>query len=423
VPTLRLGPDLHRLPRLLDRLIPPRRDRGPFRGAPAAGFFTVLDRAAAMAADGVAKRRVLQLLETAGVEVGGSRPHDVVVHDERTYSRFARDGALGVGEAYMDGWWDAPRLDALAHRLVATVGHPRPALPDLMLRLRARLVNRQKPSRAFKVGTHHYDIGNDLYERMLDRRMVYSCGYWKDASSLDAAQEAKLDLVCRKLGLEPGMEVLDIGCGWGSFAAFAAERYGAHVTGITVSREQAALAEQRCAGLPVDVQVRDYRTIAGDPARYDRIVSIGMLEHVGWKNYRRYMQAAHGVLRDGGLMLLHSITVPRSQVATDAWTERYIFPNSMLPSLAQLGKAADGLFLLEDLHGFGADYDPTLLAWNGNVERHWGELAPTYGERFRRMWRYYLLTSAGSFRARALQVWQMVLAKDRGVPGGYVPVR
>jgi cyclopropane-fatty-acyl-phospholipid synthase len=376
-----------------------------------------------VAADGVVKRRALGLLARAGIEVGGSRPHDVAVHDERVYRALALRGALGAGEAYMDGWWDSPRLDEMTHRLMVAAGHPRPALPDLMLRLHARLVNRQKPSRAFKVGRHHYDIGNDLYERMLDRRMVYSCGYWRRADGLDAAQEAKLDLVCRKLGLEPGMRVLDIGCGWGSFAAYAAEKHGAHVTGITVSRAQAELATERCAGLPVDIHVRDYRTIAARPERYDCIVSIGMLEHVGWRNYRGYMQACHSALRDGGLMLLHCITVPRSQVATDAWTERYIFPNSHLPSMAQLGSASDGLFQLEDLHGFGADYDPTLLAWHANVERHWHELAGSYGERFRRMWRYYLLTSAGSFRARVLQVWQMVFAKDRGVPGGYFPVR
>jgi cyclopropane-fatty-acyl-phospholipid synthase len=366
---------------------------------------------------------MLRLLQAAGVEVGGSRPWDVQVHDERLWRRAALGGRLGIGEAYMDGWWDCDRLDELVHRLLVAGLGDRLALswPDLALGLRSRLVNRQRAGRADHVGKRHYDIGNDLFERMLDRRMVYSCGYWRAADGLDAAQEAKLELVCRKLGLEAGMRVLDIGCGWGSFAQYAAEEHGVHVTGLTVSREQATLARRRCAGLDVDVRLQDYRQ-GGGPAGFDRIVSIGMFEHVGRKNYRTFMAAAHRALKPGGLMLLHTIGTGRSAASTDAWTDRYIFPNGMLPSLAQVGAAAEGLFLAEDLHGFGQDYDPTLMAWHRNVEARWGEL-PQYGERFRRMWRYYLLSSAGGFRARTMQLWQFVFARDRGVPGGYTPVR
>ncbi|MEA3203397.1 MAG: cyclopropane-fatty-acyl-phospholipid synthase [Thermoplasmata archaeon] len=377
-----------------------------------------------MAIAGLAKRQVTAMLETAGVEVGGSRPHDIQVHDERTYRRMALEGTLGIGESYMDGWWDCERVDEMAARVLAAApgGKIRPAWPSLVLGAKARLMNLQKPSRAFHVGQRHYDIGNDLYERMLDPRMAYSCGYWRTATDLAAAQEAKLDLVCRKLGLEAGMTLLDIGCGWGSLAAYAAERYGVRVTGLTVSVEQAKLARERCKGLDVDIVVSDYRAWAGRPERFDRVASVGMLEHVGHKNYRSCMEVAHHLLADGGLMLLHTIGTIRSEVSTDPWTHRYIFPNGMVPSLPQLGAACDRLFLLEDLHGFGQDYDPTLLAWHANLAG-WDEMEERYGERFWRMWSYYLLTAAASFRARRLQLWQLVLAKDRGVPGGYIPVR
>jgi len=373
------------------------------------------------------KPQVTAMLEAAGIEVGGGEPWDVHVRDERVYRRMATHGLLGVGEAYMDGWWDCDRLDRMAERMLLAGAYD--ALdrspPAALLRLRSRLWNLDSRRRAHKVGKHHYDIGNDLYERMLDARMVYSCGYWKGldtrgAGGLDAAQEAKLDLVCRKLGLEEGMRVLDIGCGWGSFAKFAAERYGVHVTGLTVSREQRALARAWCRGLDVDVRLQDYRAYRPE-GPFDRVVSIGMFEHVGHKNHRAFMRAAHRCLRPRGLMLLHTIGTPRSEVSTDPWTHKYIFPNGHLPSTAQVGRAADGLFFLEDVHGFGQFYDPTLMAWHANAETAWDDLP--YDERFRRMWRFYLLTAAASFRTRRIQLWQFVYARGQGVPGGYEPVR
>lgn len=372
---------------------------------------------------GVGERRVRGLLASAGVEVDGPRPWDIQVHDRRTYRRVALHGLLGAGESYMDGWWDCERLDDLACRLSENGGSDalERSIPGTLLALKARLRNLDRPRRAFKVAKAHYDIGNDLYERMLDRRMVYSCGYWRDAYGLDAAQEAKLELACRKMHLEPGMRVLDIGCGWGSLAQYAAQEHSVHVTGLTVSKQQATLARQRCKGLDVDIHLQDYRRFTPTEP-YDRIVSIGMFEHVGHKNHRAFMEAAHQLLRPDGLMLLHTIGTPESTVAPDPWTHRYIFPNGHLPSMAQIGRAADGLLYLEDLHGFGQDYDPTLMAWHANIERAWGDLEH-YSERFRRMWRYYLLTSAGAFRARRIQVWQMVFSPDRGVPGGYEAVR
>lgn len=337
-----------------------------------------------------------------------------------------RQGALGLGEAYLDGWWDAEALDVFFHRIldadldIAFEGKL-PFLRDAALNA---LVNLQRKARAYTVGERHYDIGNDLYRAMLDARMVYSCGYWKDAKDLDAAQEAKLDLICRKLHLEPGMRLLDIGCGWGSLLQYAAEHHDVEGVGITISKEQLRLARERCSGLPVDLRFLDYRRL-GDQ-RFDRVVSVGMFEHVGPKNHRAYMEAAHRALVPDGLHLLHTIGRPRTSYAYDPWVAKYIFPNSVLPSFAQIARATDGLFVVEDLHNIGQHYDPTLMAWHGNFEREWEVIrqsGPGYDERFHRMWTYYLLSAAGSFRAGKHAVWQIVMTKDRNRHGVYKAVR
>ena len=364
------------------------------------------------------------LLGLADVRVNGDRPWDMRVADGRVFGRILREGTLGLGEAYVDGWWDAPKLDEFFHKVIAAdlkrkVGLSWPLIKTV---IRAAFLNLQSYRRAFEIGERHYDNGNDLYQAMLDKRMTYTCGYWSGkpkAGTLDEAQEAKLDLVCRKLGLKAGEHVLDIGCGWGSFAKFAAERYGARVTGITVSREQAELGREMCKGLPVELRLEDYREVRGE---FDHVVSLGMFEHVGKKNYRAFMKIVDRCLAESGLFLLHTIGSKRSVNSTDPWIGKYIFPNGMLPSMKQIAKAAEGLFVMEDWHNFGADYDPTLMAWFRNFEKAWPSLRERHGERFHRMWKYYLLSCAGAFRARHIQLWQMVFSK-KGVSGGYVPVR
>ncbi len=380
-----------------------------------------------MAAHGY-RGRLERLLEPAGIEIDGTRPWDLRVHRPELFSRLFAEGSLGLGESYMDGWWDCERLDELFARvLAARIDRRVRSWRQVIPYLRARLSNRQSRRRAFRIGRHHYDIGNDLYRRMLDRRMIYSCGYWRRAETLDAAQEAKLELVCRKLGLEPGMRVLDVGCGWGGAAGFAAERYGVEVVGITVSEEQARLAREtardRSEAAPVEIRLADYRSLTPErDGTFDRIYSLGMFEHVGVKNYRTFLEVTRRLLAGDGLFLLHTIGGNRSVTQTDPWIDRYIFPDSMLPSARQITTAAEGLWVLEDWHNFGADYDRTLMAWHDNFERAWQELAGAYDERFHRMWRYYLLSCAGSFRARRNQLWQVVLS-PRGVPGGYVAAR
>lgn len=366
------------------------------------------------------KNPAADLLALADIQINGARPWDIQVYDERLYARIWRGGSLAFGESYMDGWWDCSAIDEMVTRLLKIdVKKYLRVNPGLVWQwLRTKLTNEQRATKAFEIGERHYDIGNDLYELMLDDRMTYTCGYWKNAVDLNSAQEAKLDLVCKKIGLQPGMTVLDIGCGWGSFARFAAEKYGAVVTGITVSKEQCELAQTRCAGLPIKIILQDYREMN---EKFDRVISLGMFEHVGPKNYRTYMQVAHRNLKNDGLFLLHTIGGNTSTNRTDPWIEKYIFPNSVIPSAKQIAGAVEGLFVMEDWHNFGTDYDKTLLAWYQNVQRGWDKIKNNYNDRFFRMWKFYLLSCAGSFRARHNNLWQIVFSKNR--PGGYESIR
>ncbi len=367
------------------------------------------------------KNRISELLSHADICIDGNNPWDIKVHNANFYTRVLTDGALGAGESYMDKWWDCDQLDEFCSRVVKAdlqdkIRSNRKLLSEILL---LKIFNRQSRSHSFSNSQRHYDLGNDLFFNMLDKRLTYSCGYWKDSLSLDEAQENKLDLSCRKLYLKPGMKVLDIGCGWGSFAKFASENYSVKVTGITVSKEQAELGKKMCSELPVEIKLMDYRDLKD---KFDRIVSIGMFEHVGSKNYRTFMQVVHNCLNDDGLFLLHTIGSNTSGTYNDPWFTKYIFPGSNLPSIMQIGKAIEGLFVFEDLHNFSADYDKTLMAWHHNFVRNWDNIKSKYDERFFRMWKYYLLSCAGSFRARKNQVWQIILSK-KGVPEGYVSFR
>lgn len=364
--------------------------------------------------------KVETLLEHTDIQLNGNRPWDIQVHDERFYKRVLTQGSLGLGETYMDGWWDCGQIDELITRIL-TAGLNQKVVARILAfdLLEAMVFNMQSRTRAWIVGKKHYDVGNDLYQRMLDRNMVYSCGYWKTADTLDEAQEAKIDLVCRKLQLKPGMRVLDIGCGWGGAAKYVAERYGCSVVGLTISEEQHRYGQELCQGLPVEIRLQDYRDMRES---FDRVYSIGMFEHVGYRNYRRFMETVRRLLPEHGLFLLHTIGGNRSVHATEPWLNRYIFPNGMIPSVRQIGDATEELFVMEDWHNFGPDYDTTLMHWSQNFEAAWPELAESYGERFYRMWKYYLLSCAASFRVRKNQLWQVVLSVN-GAPIGYEAAR
>lgn len=362
------------------------------------------------------RQYVENLLALADVAIDGDRPWDLQVSHPRFFQRVLTHGSLGFGESYMDGWWHSKSLDQLLYHLVsANLGQRVGSLVLGYDALRAKLLNRQRPSRAKVVGERHYDIGNDLYRQMLDTRMIYSCGYWKDAQDLEQAQENKLQLTCSKLFLQEGQRVLDIGCGWGGTARFMAERYGVEVVGVTISSSQAKMAREHCTGWPVEIQLKDYRSIEGT---FDRIVSIGMFEHVGPKNYQTYFRKVASLLKDDGLFLLQTIGGNVTSLVTDPWIDRYIFPNGVIPSAVQISAGFEGLFVLEDWHNFGADYDRTLMAWQDNFNQAWPQLSKNYDERFRRMWLYYLNCAAASFRSRKNQLWQIALSKQ-GIPGGY----
>lgn len=368
-----------------------------------------------------AKSIIQDLISPLDITINGNKPWDLQVHNEEFYSRVFRQGALGLGESYMEKWWDCKQLDVLFEKILRARLDTKVKIPFrfLMKQYLAGIINFQSKTKAKEVAEKHYDLGNTLFNAMLDKRMIYSCGYWKDARTLDDAQVAKLDLTCKKLQLKPGMRLLDIGCGWGGLARFAAEKYGVSVVGVTISQQQAEYAREYCKGLPIDIRLQDYRDIN---EKFDAIVSVGMFEHVGHKNYDTYMKTAHKVLSDEGLFVLHTIGVNESASFANEWTTKYIFPNGMLPSIAQIAKASEELFIVEDWHNFGSYYDNTLMAWNTNFVKNWAELKHLYDETFYRMWTYYLLSCAGSFRARSMQLWQVVLSKN-GVAGGYMAPR
>jgi len=362
--------------------------------------------------------RVLrELAGVAGVQFNGESPLDIQVHDEEVYSRILSNGSLGFGEGYMDGLWDSHALDELFYRLLSfdieekLVGWARLRLLGEVVR--QRLFNLQSRQRAFQVGEQHYDTGNDVFEAMLDPSMSYSCAYWQNANSLEEAQHNKLDLICRKLELKPGESLLEIGCGWGGLARHAAEHYGVDVVGITVSKEQQQMAQQRCANLPVKIELMDYRDLQG---QFDKVVSVGMFEHVGPKNYPVYFDNVSRLMKDDGLFLLHSIGIYKTVPTVDAWIDKYIFPNGKLPSAEELAGVTNDRFLIEDWHNFGQDYDKTLMAWWERFDAAWPTLESKYGRRFYRMWKYYLLSCAGFFRSRQGQLWQLVLSKRARAP-------
>jgi cyclopropane-fatty-acyl-phospholipid synthase len=366
------------------------------------------------------KRFISDLFKEADIRLNGNYPWDITVYNDSFFNRVFSYGTLGFGETYVDGFWESAELDTCITKLLkAKINTRIVGVSDIFDSLMAQFFNLQNAALSYLVGQVHYDIGNDLYSNMLDKRMVYSCGYWKAAENLNEAQEAKLDLLCRKINLKSGDRILDIGSGWGSFAKFAAENYGAEVVGITISKEQFDYSRELCVNLPVEFRLTDYRNLN---EKFDHIVSVGMFEHVGYKNYKTFMEVVSRCLKDDGLFLLHTIGGNVSYKYMDPWIHKYIFPNSLIPSLKQISDAVEGLFVMEDLHNFGADYDKTLVSWFNNFNESWPKLKDHYGEKFYRMWKFYLLSCAGSFRSRHNELWQTVFSKN-GVKSGYTSLR
>jgi cyclopropane-fatty-acyl-phospholipid synthase len=360
------------------------------------------------------ERQFRYLFSLAYITVNGPEPWDIRVLNKDTYRRSILGGHKGFGESYMDGWWNCPDLEEMFYRLLSADIDKKIISPTIVsLKLFGALFNMQKPSRVYDVANTHYNLGNGLFKRMLDDRMIYSCGYWKYSDNLEDAQEDKLRLVFDKINLSRHENVLDIGCGWGGAAEYAANNYGASVTGITISEEQAKMAKDRCRDSEVNISVMDYRLLND---KFDKIYSIGMFEHVGHKNYREYFKTVNRCLKDDGLFLLHTIGTNTPSTTGDPWVNKYIFPNGMLPSASQITKSYEGLFVLEDWHCFSYDYSLTLKEWYINFEEYWSEMFFKYDDRFYLMWKYYLLSFSAAFRSRSIQLWQIVLSKN-GIRG------
>lgn len=376
------------------------------------------------------KRIIQDLLAEAGITIDGNQSWDITVRNDQFYRRILSNTDLAIGESYVDSWWDAVRLDEFFYHVFAAdlekkvLKHPkfwRSALRQTIFEKICGLINYQTKEKATAVAERHYDIGNDLYKLMLDKRMVYTCAYWENAANLDEAQEKKLELTCQKLNLKPGMKILDIGCGWGSFMKYAVEHYGVSAVGLTISKEQVDLARSLCAGLPIEIRLQDYRDLLNSTEKFDRIVSLGMFEHVGHKNYATYMKTMAHCLKEDGIFLLHTIGANRFTTVTSRWINTYIFPHGHFPSIAAIGSAIEDIFVMEDWHNIGVHYDKTLMAWHENFNKNWDQIKKLnagYDERFRRMWNYYLLSSAANFRARQVQLWQIVLSKN-GLKEGF----
>ncbi|MCB0338421.1 MAG: cyclopropane fatty acyl phospholipid synthase [Bdellovibrionales bacterium] len=327
-------------------------------------------------------------------------------------------GPLEIGEAYVRGEWTCEHLDEFMAHIFREPVKKRTSFERFALLshvVKEKLLNPQRGKGAYHVGDFHYNLGNPLFEKMLDRTMSYTCGYWPHASNLLSAQNAKLDLICRKLRLEPGMTVADIGCGWGNFARFAATNYGVSVVGVTVSTEQANFAREFCQGLPVTILLQDYRSLEG---QFDRVVSIEMIEAVGKKNLPVYFETVHRILRDGGLFALEVISAESYSRNSNwnldqyiLWLVKYIFPNGYLPSIKELASPCSELFLLQDWHSFGEDYDKTLMAWASNFRHAWPEISHGYDESFKRRWEFYLYSCAALFRVHLVHLYQILYSK------------
>jgi cyclopropane-fatty-acyl-phospholipid synthase len=354
-----------------------------------------------------------QLLASADIHLNGNRAWDIQIHHPQLLKRLLSQGGLGLGESYMDGWWECQAIDLMLERAMRARLHERLQTPRAWWEgLKGSLRPRDGANPSRVVGRMHYEVANPVFQAMFDPYMTHSCAYWVDgAQTLEEAQLAKLDMICRKLQLKPGMRVLDIGCGWGSFMRYAAEHYGVTVLGLTSSAAQVQLGQELSRSLPVQFELTDYRHFNPDSkSRFDRVVSIGMFEQLGQSNFSAFFQTAKRCLKDDGWMLLQTQGKTQHTGLLDDWDEKYIHPQGYMPRLDEVTQASEAHFVVEDVHNFGADHDRTVQHWHQRFEMAWPQLRLSNDERFYRLWRFHLLSSAASFRTRQKQMWQLVLS-------------
>jgi len=358
----------------------------------------------------ILQRPLDSILSRAGVSINGNQPWDITVIDNRFYGHVLANGSLGLGESYMRQYWSTQDLEELFYRLVSSgmeeVGNRIPG--RIISRIFSRGLNRQTTHKSKKNAEHHYNLGNSLFFNFLGKYKNYSCGYYKEAETLDEAQLAKLHRLCELLELKKGDRLLDVGGGWGEFAKFAADNYGCHVTSINIAEEQIKHARQYCRDANVDIVKCDYRNMTGS---FNKIAVIAMFTHVGHKNYRQFMETMSRILEPGGKMIMETVGGHRSKTRCEPWTDKYIFPGGLIPSLDQIDQSIKGLFLRDSLEEFGDDYVLTLREWHSNFKRAWPKLSEEYSNSMRLMFEYFFLSVAGDFRAKDLLHYHIEFSK------------
>ncbi|MCP9486833.1 MAG: cyclopropane-fatty-acyl-phospholipid synthase family protein [Gaiellaceae bacterium MAG52_C11] len=377
-------------------------------------------------------QRALVRLEGGMLEVrlpGGEVRHfgsgplaSLTIHDDAFFRRVATRGKLGVGESYTAGEWDSDDLVALLELLLrnAAPAAERHAGWRRLLEARPRLNRRNGMLRSRRNIAYHYDLGNDLFELMLDETMTYSCAVFERPDEpLADAQRRKYRRICERLRLSADDRVLEIGCGWGGFARFAATEFGCSVTGLTISAEQAALARERTRGLDVRILEEDYRRHEGsDRSRYTKVASIEMLEAIGEQQFGTYFETIDRLLEPGGIACIQTILIPddrweRYRKSPD-WIERYVFPGCLIPSLTALTQAmtSGSRLMVHEVDEIGFHYAETLRRWRESFQAQIEEVrALGYDRRFERTWDFYLAFCEAAFRTRALRDVQLTLTR------------
>ena len=365
------------------------------------------------------KKLIHSLLDKADITINGNDPWDMQIHDQTIYKDIVLKGSLGLGDGYIKQKWDVDKIDVFFEKILKARVSFLPSLTGALYEVQDSLSNAQVGKKAFEVGTYHYDLGNELYELMLGESMAYSSARFLDKkNSLTQAQYNKFDQLCKKLELKPGMKILEIGSGWGTFAKFAMSQYGVSVVGLTVSKEQKAYAEKACKGLPAQFILMDYQHI---PNKYngifDRVVSIEMIEAVGSKNLKTYFSTIAKTLKPDGKFGMQVIL---GSGEDDIFISKRIFPNGHVPSAKEIINNSFAFLHVQHWDSFGKDYEKTLLHWEKNFKNNWNDIKrikdtsgdKIYDKDFYRMWRYYLLLCAAGFRVGYIDVAQIVMTKD-----------
>ena len=352
------------------------------------------------------------ITENTTIQIG----KEIIIKNDIFFNKLLDRGELGLAESYMDGDWESNDLGNLLKKLmfyqdILESKAKYQTINFLYLKIFSTYESFFNTNTLIKSPENiqkHYDVGNDLYNKMLGTTMQYTCAYFnKDDMTLDEAQESKMDLIAKKLDLKEGMDVIDIGCGFGSMANYLAKKYKVKVTGVTLSPEQKNFSDEYFGNENVSIEVKDYRLVRG---KFDRVYSVGMFEHIGSKNYKEYFDKCYDLLKDDGIMFCHTMGISRPNYhQNEYFASKYIFPEGELPDMLNLTEGYSEKWRLEDFQNIGISYSKTFDAWRENIG-NW-ETLEGYDERFKRMWEYYLHLFAENFRCQNFLLFQNVFTK------------